>query len=129
MVVSLDEIRLRQTDVKDDTFEMARADRDCAQAFNDYGIEVENLGREESAHRIGERAIKAELAAALDDWALVRRYLRTGNADHWQRVVEIARLADPDPWRDRLRTALVQSDKEALQKLAARKEVPFPHLP
>jgi eukaryotic-like serine/threonine-protein kinase len=123
MVVSLEEIRLRQTEIKDDTFDMARADQEYAQAFKDYGIDVEGLGQAESAHRIGTRAIKAELAAALDDWALVRRYLRTGNAARWQRLVEIARLADSDPWRDRVRTALVQSDKEALQKLAAQKQV------
>ena len=129
MVVSLEEIRLRQTEIKDDTFDMARADQEYAQAFRDYGIDVEGLEQAESAHRIGTRAIKAELAAALDDWALVRRYLQAGNAARWQRLVEIARLADSDPWRDRVRTALVQSDKEALQKLAARKEVPFPHLP
>jgi tetratricopeptide (TPR) repeat protein len=130
MVVSLEEIRLRQTDIKDDTFDMARADQEYAQAFRDYGIDVEGLEQAESAHRIGTRAIKVELAAALDDWALVRLALvpklelgNEGNAARWQRLVEIARLADSDPWRDRVRTALVQSDKEALQKLAAQKEV------
>jgi serine/threonine-protein kinase len=56
------------------------------------------------------------LAAALDDWAAVRRDKRK-DADGARRLGAAARLADPDPWRRDLRAALDHPAKEA--RLAA----------
>ncbi len=56
------------------------------------------------------------LAAALDDWAAVRRDKRK-DADAARRLAAAARLADPDPWRRDLRDALNHPDQEA--RLAA----------
>jgi tetratricopeptide (TPR) repeat protein len=61
-------------------------------------------------------AVRLALAAALDDWAAVRRDKRT-DADGARRLGAAARAADPDPWRCDLRDALDLPDKEA--RLAA----------
>src|SRR5437773_5192382 len=63
------------------------------------------------------------LAAALDDWANVRWNTRSGGGPGWQHARAVARAADPDPWRNRVREAREQSDKQALEDLAAREEV------
>jgi tetratricopeptide (TPR) repeat protein len=66
-----------------------------------------------------------ELAAFLDDWAAVRRLARRPVAA-WRKPLEAARRADPDPYRDRLRAALLTEDlgskAEALRALAAAPE-------
>jgi superkiller protein 3 len=57
--------------------------------------------------------VAVALAAALDDWAAVRRYRkrdRTGATA----LAKVARTADPDPWRNRLRDALDRPGREAL---------------
>ena len=36
----------------------------------------------------------------------------------WKRLLEVARLADPDPWRSQLRQLMGQEDLNALRKLA-----------
>jgi tetratricopeptide (TPR) repeat protein len=56
------------------------------------------------------------LAAALDDWAAVRRDKRK-DADAARRLSAAARLADPDPWRRDLRDTLDHPEQEA--RLAA----------
>ena len=48
-------------------------------------------------------------AAALDDWASIRR-TSAGDA---ARLIEAARAADPDPWRNALRAALVAAREGA----------------
>ena len=45
------------------------------------------------------------MAAALDDWAAVSRGFQAEKASA-KHLVEAARLADPDPWRDQLREVL-----------------------
>jgi tetratricopeptide (TPR) repeat protein/tRNA A-37 threonylcarbamoyl transferase component Bud32 len=83
------------------------------QAFREYGIDIEALTPEEAAARIASRPIRVDLATALDRWGNVVR--RKGvNLGDWgldgekgvalrARLRRIARLADPDEVRDRLR--------------------------
>src|SRR5262249_27971502 len=63
---------------------------------------------------IRSRSIRAQLAAALDYWACWRR---RGN-ENWRALVAICRVADPDPWRNRLRDALERKDPEVLKEVA-----------
>jgi len=82
-----------------------------AAAFRGYGLEVDTLTPAAAGARVKTRpaAVALNLAAALDDWAAVRR----GRGD-WggaNRLNEIARVADPDPWRDRLRATLGEPDR------------------
>ncbi len=71
-----------------------------AQAFKEYGIDVDAAEPAEVADSIKVRAIRLDLAGALDRWSLFRRRI---NAAGWQRLLTIARLADPDPLRCQLR--------------------------
>ena len=89
-------------------------DRDYADAFRQAGIDFNTLMPAEAGALIRTRAPSAApaLAAALDDWASVRRGKRSdvvGSA----RVSEAARVADPDPWRVELRTVLDRPDQAA----------------
>ena len=66
-----------------------------------------------------------EVSAFLDDWSAVRREAKRPVAA-WRKPIEAARLADPEPYRDRLRTILLAEDRkpqaEALKALAAAPE-------
>jgi tetratricopeptide (TPR) repeat protein/tRNA A-37 threonylcarbamoyl transferase component Bud32 len=101
-----------------DEFSKADTDADYARAFRDYGIEVEALDPQEVAARIRARppVVGLALTAALDDWALDRRQRLPGSAG-WQRLLQVARAADPDAWRDRLRATLVSKDLPGLRRL------------
>src|SRR5262249_15463545 len=92
-----------------------------AAAFRDYGIDVESLDAAEAAERIGARAIRVELAAALDDWARIRRPQQGRKSG--RDLLAVARAADPDPSRAALRDALLRGDGQALVERAASKEI------
>jgi tetratricopeptide (TPR) repeat protein/serine/threonine protein kinase len=106
MAVLLEDIRLEQTSVKDDHFDSAGADPLYAEAFRDYGIDVEALDPAEAAERIQARSIAAELITALDNWAWIRKRARKGDPASWERLLAVARAADPDPLRNQLRDVL-----------------------
>ncbi len=65
--------------------------------------------------------VATALAAAVDDWAAIRRDRRKDRAGA-AALAALARAADPDDWRNRLRAALDQPDaaarRTALQGLA-----------
>jgi serine/threonine protein kinase/predicted Zn-dependent protease len=90
-----------------------------ARAFQDYGIDLEELEPAEAAARIQDRAIRVELARALDEWAWMRHRFDKGQDPTWTRLLEIAGKVDPDRLRNRLRDALRRSDRPALEELAA----------
>ena len=92
----------------DTTFHLDRAREDAqyAAAFRSYGIPVDALSPAEAGARIAARPIAVELAGALDHWAFSRRRARPPRIAEAQHLVRVARLADPDPWRNRLRDAL-----------------------
>jgi serine/threonine-protein kinase len=98
-------------------------DGNYAEAFRDYGIDPAALTVAEAAERIRGRCVRLELARALDFWSSMRR--RAGNkaSPDWRQLLQIARSADPDPWRDQLRAALQNDDRQALEALAASADV------
>jgi tetratricopeptide (TPR) repeat protein len=86
--------------------------------FRDYGIDVQTLPPQEAAARIRARRIWLELVLGLDDWLLVGSWKT--HLDSWKALLALARAADPDPWRNRLRETLQpQKRKAVLRKLAA----------
>jgi serine/threonine protein kinase/Flp pilus assembly protein TadD len=123
MVAQLEEIRLLQANVDQLDFDTAQTDGEYAGAFGDFGIDVEALGTEEAVALIQARTISVELAAALDAWAGLRRLSSKRDVQNWQRLVAVARLADPDTRRNQLRDALQRQDRQALENLAASPEV------
>src|SRR5262249_58235465 len=94
-----------------------------ARAFREFGIDVETLEPEEAATRIRARTIRVELALALDQWADRRKKVQGADAPGWRRLVGLARAADPDALRNRVRDALASRDAPALAEIAAGAEV------
>jgi eukaryotic-like serine/threonine-protein kinase len=108
---------------KADDSDGSRTDAAYAEAFREAGIDLASLTPAEAGAKIKARppSVAPGLTAALDDWAAVRRG-RGKNAAGAAQLSQAARVADPDPWRNELRTALDQADKAArltaLQALA-----------
>ena len=104
------DIRSAETDDRDGS------DTEAAytEAFREAGIDLADMSPAEAGAKIKARptSVALALAAALDDWAAIRRG-RRADAAGAARLSEAARAADPDPWRTGLRTALDQSDKAA----------------
>src|SRR5262249_6997160 len=107
----------------------ADTDAGYAQAYRDYGIDCDSLEAEVAGERLRARAIAVELSTKLDDWAGVRRHLeKEGGKEKargkgWKHLLAVARLADPDPWRVRLRDALEFDQPEILKALANSKDM------
>jgi serine/threonine-protein kinase len=83
-----------------------------AEAFRTAEIDLTSLAPAEAGAKIKARppSVALALAAALDDWAAIRRDRRK-NAAGAAQLSAVARVADPDVWRNELRTALDQTDK------------------
>jgi tetratricopeptide (TPR) repeat protein len=80
-----------------------RAVEAYAQAFREYGVDVEKLPVETAVARLqANPSLAVPLAAALDDWAIARSHLGEGKPS-WRPLVAASRRVDPDPLRDRLR--------------------------
>jgi tetratricopeptide (TPR) repeat protein len=93
-----------------------QAEQDYAAAFRGAEIDVDTLSVEEAAKRITARgAIAAAVLPALDDWVAVRSKVKDESAT--RRLIDVLRTADPDPWRQRVRDALVRKDWSALEIL------------
>jgi serine/threonine protein kinase/tetratricopeptide (TPR) repeat protein len=117
MVLRLDEIRFLASESAVGQFDWESANRAYAQAFREYGIDVEGLTVEEAAARIRARAgVAAVLAVALDDWRSVGVHKdKAGRLA----LTAVAQAADPDPWRRQVRKAVEQKDGKALEARAA----------
>jgi serine/threonine protein kinase/tetratricopeptide (TPR) repeat protein len=98
-------------------------DRAYAEAFAEYGIDLAVMPFAEAAERIGASSIRLELVRALDCWSAVRRRARINARPDWQQLLELAKAADTDDWRQRLRTALRHDDRMTLQALADTADV------
>jgi serine/threonine protein kinase/tetratricopeptide (TPR) repeat protein len=97
------------------------AGRTYRKAFADAQLDVLSGEPAPVAARIRQSAIKDQLAAALDDWSGVAG--RMSEKSLQARLLRVARLADPGPWRDQLRDPAVWRNPHArkilLDKLRA----------
>ena len=108
------------------------ANRSYAKEFEKYGITPDAADVEKSATIIRNSPIKQELVAALDEWcqviehagnSSVKESTNTNLGSGKETLLQIARLADPDPWRDRLRDAILHDNPLVLSKLASEADV------
>ncbi len=119
MARRLEEIRLDQASPGKNQFNIAGAEPAYAKAFRDYGTDPDTLLVAEAADRLRGRPIREQLAAALDNWAMLRQDRPGGDPAAWRRLLMLAGAIDPNPTSRRLRDALVRGDAPAWKALAA----------
>src|SRR5207249_2981640 len=87
-------------------------------AFEAYGLNLYTLSPEQGALALRElgAGVHVGVAEALDNWGYVQTVMRMPNPNHLHNV---SCLLDPDPVRNRIRTAIVNRDGQALRQLAA----------
>jgi serine/threonine-protein kinase len=116
LVARLDAIRLKRATWLKDRFDDAGADRGYEEAFREAGMAEVGGDVGVAAAWLGDSAVREALVAALDDWAACAGKPRRRN---W--LLAVARRADPDEWRDRLRDPAVWDDGAAQARLARGK--------
>jgi serine/threonine protein kinase/Flp pilus assembly protein TadD len=116
LLESLEAIRLRQANVKDDHF-VDMHSREYEQAFRTYGLHRNAMAPEEAARALSRRPrpVRATFLAALDHWLILAIYEKTPEAAWLKQVLA---LADSDPWRQGVRWAREKNDRQAMEKLA-----------
>jgi WD40 repeat protein/tetratricopeptide (TPR) repeat protein len=114
MAQKLEEARLGKSAIRDEAFDLQGGDAAYAEAFAWYALDVDALAPQQATEQVRASPICRQLSAALDDWSYSRKRLGT---DGWQRRLVLARAADPDHWRNRLRDALESADAAALAEV------------
>jgi tetratricopeptide (TPR) repeat protein len=123
MVQKVERIYVEEAHPAEGEFDFTRADLSYARAFQEFGINADALDPAEAADLLSARAVRVELAAALDGWAVIRRYALKADARSWQHLVAISRLVDPDEHRNRFRDAWERGHGEDLARLATEADV------
>jgi eukaryotic-like serine/threonine-protein kinase len=116
LALRLEQIRLDKAAAVDAAFGYAQAEQEYPRAFEEAGLAVAPGREAEVAEQVRQSLIKDQLLAALDDWARLAH--KRKNADGCRRLLEVARRADPDPWRDQVRDPERWADGPAVVKLA-----------
>jgi serine/threonine-protein kinase len=88
--------------------------------FARQGLDVHQPGTAWFRSAVESSPVRFALIAALDNWALLADFVKDPQLP---RLLELAREADPDPWRDRFRKPAVWADRDALAKLADEVDV------
>jgi serine/threonine protein kinase/Flp pilus assembly protein TadD len=116
MAVRLDDARLATTALHDEAPHWEAGNAAYGEAFKWYGLDVDNADLSVRGERLHSCSIRMQLAAALDDWAWLRLNLKiTGT----RKLLALACVVDPNPWRNRVRESLAAKDFKSLEKLLA----------
>src|SRR5262245_39693031 len=115
MLDTLEGIRLRQAQVKEGAFDIGAAGPLYAEAFREYGIDVEALPVADAAERVRQSAIREELLASLDYWSRPKVAKDESLQSHLRLVAD---AADDDGWRRSLRQAVEAKDNARLKELS-----------
>jgi serine/threonine-protein kinase len=111
----LDAARLKAATWVEGKFDQAGAARDYAAAFGQARLGRPGDAVAAVAARLRASAVRAQLVAALDDWA---SWTQSPARRAW--LLAVARAADPDPWRDRFRDPKLWQERRALERLAGQ---------
>jgi eukaryotic-like serine/threonine-protein kinase len=112
LVEDLDSARMRAPSAMGGKFEAAGLDSLYEEAFAKARLGRPGDDSEAVAARVWGSAVRAEIVAALDDWASV-----TQDSARRAWLLEVARRADPDPLRDRLRRPELWQDASSLKRI------------
>jgi tetratricopeptide (TPR) repeat protein len=115
----LDEIRLKAGTLMEGKLNPGAAAKEYPAVFQQAGLDVAKGEPAKVAKQLTEAPIRYALVAALDHWASVL----PANSDLLPRLLEAARKADPDPWRDQVRDAKNWQDVKTLGQLAGKANV------
>jgi tetratricopeptide (TPR) repeat protein len=88
--------------------------------FARQGLDIRAPGTVPFTSAIRSSPIRFALIAAIENWALLASYNKDPQV---ARLLELARAADPDPWRNRFRDPDVWADLAALTRLAEDDDV------
>jgi serine/threonine-protein kinase len=97
-------------------YDRARLGARFADAFREYGIDIQTLDPALAGRRIAARPIALELLGMIDEWIFNQQ--SSGDERGLARLLAVAAAADLDPWRSRARNALARGDRAALVRLA-----------
>jgi serine/threonine protein kinase len=86
--------------------------------LREHGLDVEAADADEMGRTVADSPIRDTLLAALDDWAVLEK-----DAGRRDRMLAVARQADPGPWQDRFRSVKVRGDRAALERLAGEADL------
>jgi tetratricopeptide (TPR) repeat protein len=116
-IAELHEIRSWRADDTSNDQDFQGADRRYASAFTAHGLDVDRKSPAQVAEALAGKDphVRQSLAAALDDWAYMRRQTK-GNV---KAVIEVAMLIDADSLRNRIRAAQEKETPQALAELQA----------
>jgi serine/threonine-protein kinase len=117
LVAHLDDIRLTKAAVVEGHLDTYGADRKYAAVFAEAGLAKEGDDPLAAAGRVRGSSVRVPLVAALDDWAASTR---DDQRRAW--LLEVARQADPDRWRDRARQPALWRDRDGLRALLAEED-------
>ena len=114
LVEALAAIRSDRATATHPHFNTADVDRQYQEAFGKFGVGTIGQPAAAVAARIRSSPVRAAVVAALDDWAFC---FNDESRRLW--LLDVARRADPDPWRDRVRNVANWGDLQVLNDLAA----------
>jgi serine/threonine-protein kinase len=118
-VEELEEIRLdRATLILGDESNDVRIAAAYAEAFRRRGMDAAALPAQAVADRIRERPVRDLLVVAIEEWAGTTREIQLA-----LKLMEVTRLADPSPWRNRFHEAILNAERKALLDLANQADV------
>ncbi len=98
-----------------DHFDPGELDRELAAAFRRYRLDLDRVDPKIAGEQLGRRASTRALASELDRWCHIRRTRLHDSS--WRRLTDVARAADPDPWRNALRDQYDRAPADALPAL------------
>jgi serine/threonine-protein kinase len=119
---------IRQGAFFHDVLEMSPIAKEYARVFAAWQMDFVKDEPKTIAERIVKHRLRYVLVAALDHWADVLRDAKVEAPIFGARVLEVARHADPDPWRNQVRNAESWRDPDLLMELAAQVQ-PKQHSP
>jgi tetratricopeptide (TPR) repeat protein len=132
LLLALDEVRLRYSDMRaapredaarpaDEVslFDGAGADAGYTAAFRAIGLDADTADPAAAAALVP-AAVREPIASALDHWGVIKA-AELSDRDGWKKRLKLARAVDvPDQWRQQFRDARLANDAAAIAALAAR---------
>ncbi|MFL5329815.1 MAG: protein kinase domain-containing protein [Gemmataceae bacterium] len=119
LVVTLAEIQIAMGDNlrPDGGQDFAYADEAYGRAFADFGADVRDPQVAANQLRAIGEAQRIPVAQAIDHWGYVRLLMKNNVRDYphdYARLLQLSRLLDPDPLRNRIRDAVIKGDRTEL---------------